>query len=190
MNCIGKSYGLIFFCVLFMIHLIKGEKMKKLLAAIMSIMPFSAFANPACPVCTIAIGAALPITQRLGVPDAVVGIWSGAFLAIMGYWIIKFMAKRGWDFPGRNAIVLSLSVASIGFAYLGTVKYNPCNYFGFIRVDPLLFGAVLGAILFIVTEKVYDFMKEKNGGHAHFPFEKVVLPIVVLAVASIIMTVC
>lgn len=164
--------------------------MKKILAAICALMPLSAFANPACPVCTIAIGAALPITRRLGVPDGVVGLWAGAFLAIMGYWIIKFMSRRGWNFPGRNAIVLALSVATIGFAYIGTVTYNPCRYFGFINIDPLLFGAVLGAILFIVTEKVYDWMKEKNGGHAHFPFEKVVLPIIVLAVASWILKVC
>lgn len=164
--------------------------MKKILMAIGALMPCAAFANPACPVCTIAIGAALPITRRLGVPDAVVGLWAGAFLAIMGYWIIKFMSRRGWDFPGRNAIVLALSVATIGFAYIGTVKYNPCNYFGFINIDPLLFGAVMGAILFVVTEKVYDWMKEKNGGHAHFPFEKVVLPVIVLAVTSWIMTIC
>lgn len=164
--------------------------MKKIFAAIMAMMTAPAFANPACPVCTIAIGAALPITQRMGVPDSVVGLWTGAFLAIMGYWIIKFMTRRGWDFPGRNAIVLALSVATIGFAYISTVPYSPCDYFGIIRLDPLLMGTILGAILFIVTEKIYDWMKARNGGHAHFPFEKVVLPVVVLALASAIITIC
>ncbi|MBD5400467.1 hypothetical protein HDR61_01830 [bacterium] len=164
--------------------------MKKILALFACLMPAAAFANPACPVCTIAIGAALPITRRMGVPDAIVGIWAGAFLAIMGYWIIKFMARRGWNFPGRNAIVLTLSVATIGFAYINTVKYSPCTYFGFLPVDPLLMGTILGAVLFIVTEKVYDWMKARNGGHAHFPFEKVVLPIIVLAIASWIMKIC
>lgn len=164
--------------------------MKKLFALFAAMLPMSAWANPACPVCTIAIGAALPITRRLGVPDAVVGLWAGAFLAIMGYWIIKFMDGRGWKFPGRNAIVLALSVATICFAYVGAVTYNPCKYFGFVNIDPLLFGAIIGALLFIVTEKLYDWMKEKNGGHAHFPFEKVVLPVVVLAVASMILKIC
>ena len=28
-------------------------------------------------------------------------------------------------------------------------------------------------------------MKRKNGGHAHFPFEKVVLPVVALALLSV-----
>lgn len=164
--------------------------MKKLTAMLMAMMPAAAFANPACPICTVAIGAALPITRRIGVPDAVAGLWVGAFLAIMGYWIIRFMDKNGWRFAGRNAIVLAASVATIGFAYIGQVRYSPCEYFGFLNVDPLLFGTVLGAVLFIVTEKLYDWMKMKNGGHAHFPFEKVVLPVVVLAVASGLLTIC
>ena len=164
--------------------------MKKIIAGLTCMLPVSVFANPACPVCTIAIGAALPITRRQGVPDAVVGVWGGAFLAIMGYWIIKFMDGRGWRFRGRNALVLTLSVATIGFSYLGQVKYSPCTYMGFLNVDPLLFGTMLGAVLFIVTEKAYDWMKEKNGGHAHFPFEKVVLPVVVLGLASWVLMLC
>lgn len=158
--------------------------MKKIVTGMLCMMPAAAFANPACPVCTIAIGAALPITRRLGVPDAVLGLWMGAFLAIMGYWIIKFMNRRGWRFFGRNALVLTLSVATIGFAYLGAVRYSPCTYLGFLNIDPLLMGTIIGALIFILTEKLYEWMKQKNGGHAHFPFEKVVLPIVALALAG------
>ena len=164
--------------------------MKKALMVLLGLMPGVAMANPACPVCTIAIGAALPIAHRMGVPDAVAGLWVGAFLAIMGYWIIKFMDGRGWRFWGRDALVMGLTVASIGFVYLGTVAYKPCRYMGIINIDPILFGTILGAVLFILTEKAYDIMKMKNGGHAHFPFEKVVLPIVVLAGASWILSIC
>ncbi|MBD5389399.1 hypothetical protein HDR63_04055 [bacterium] len=161
--------------------------MKKLIISLMAtLIPVRVMANPACPVCTVAIGAALPITRRMGLPDAVAGIWVGAFLAIMGYWIIKFMDRRHWNFPGRNALVLILSVATIGFAYINQVEYSPC----FLGIDPLLFGTILGALLFIGTEKLYDWMKQKNGGHAHFPFEKVVLPLVVLTLASIILFKC
>jgi len=89
-----------------------------------------------------------------------------------------------------NALVLALSVATIGFAYVWTVTYSPCLYFGFIRIDPLLLGTLIGAALFIMTEKLYDWMKEKNGGHAHFPFEKVALPVIALAIASWVLTLC
>lgn len=155
-----------------------------------ALLPVSAFANPACPVCTIAIGASLEIAHRTGVPDSVVGLWAGALLALVGYWLIKFCDARGWHWRGRNAILIAMSVASVGFSYLGTVQYNPVWICGLFRMDVLLFGTLCGAAIFILTEKLYDFMKARNGGHAHFPFEKVVLPVIALALVSWAMTVC
>ena len=92
--------------------------MRKLLVALLALLPVSAIANPACPVCTIAIGAGLDIARRLGVPDAVVGLWAGALLTLLGYWTLKFMDKRGWHFRGRNPLVILLSLSMIGFIYI------------------------------------------------------------------------
>ncbi len=158
--------------------------MKKLLVLLGLIMPGAVMANPACPVCTIAVGVGLDIARRIGVPDSVVGLWAGALLALVGYWTIHFMNKKGWRFRGRDTIVMIVSIAMIGFAYLGTAVWNPTSICGLFTIDPLLFGTLIGAGVFIGVEKLYDWMKDKNGGHAHFPFEKVVLPVVALAAIS------
>ena len=164
--------------------------MRKLIAALFALLPISAIANPACPVCTIAIGAGLDIARRLGVPDSVVGLWAGALLTLIGYWTLKFMDKKNWHFWGRDTIVIASSIAMVGFAYIGVVKYNPVVICGTFKMDPVLFGTLCGAAIFILTSKLYQWMKAKNGGHAHFPFEKVVLPVVALALASYIMMIC
>ena len=153
-------------------------------------LPSISMANPACAVCTVAIGASLEIARRLGVPDSVVGLWAGALLTLLGYWTIKFFDKKGWRFWGRNALLIAVSVAMIGFIYLGEVHYSPIWICGFLYIDPVLFGALLGMILFILVEKLYDWMKKKNGGRPHFPFEKVVLPVGVLALVSWWLCVC
>ena len=164
--------------------------MRKLIAGLFATLPFTAMANPACPVCTIAVGAGLDIARRLGVPDSIVGLWAGALLTLVGYWTLKFMDKKNWHFRGRDTIVILLSVAMIGFVYMGVVQYNPTSICGMFTMDPVLFGTICGALIFIGTGKLYQWMKNKNGGHAHFPFEKVVLPIVALALASWAMIAC
>lgn len=163
---------------------------KKVLGGALAMLPTAAVANPACPICTIAIGAGVGVAESLGVPSVVVGIWAGALLTLLGYWMIKFFDKRGWKFWGRDVLLIGVSVAMIGFAYVGDLQYTPQEIWSVIYLDPILFGALLGMVVLIVVEKLYEWMKRKNGGHAHFPFERVVLPVVVLALASWLFSVC
>jgi hypothetical protein len=51
-----------------------------------------------------------------------------------------------------------------------------------------LFSSLLGMLIYIGSQKLYQRMKAGNGGHAHFPFEKVVLPIVFLLGGSLYLT--
>ena len=141
-----------------------------------------ALANPACAVCTVAVGASLEIARRYWVDDAVVGVWAGGMLALLGYWLILWFEKKNWDFAGRNLILMAVSVGSIGFMYVN-MPYRP-QVIGIFYLDPLVFSTVLGALTFIYVSKFYQWMKAKNGGHAHFPFEKVVLPVLALAALS------
>ena len=96
-----------------------------------------AFANPACAVCTVAVGASLEIARRMGVDDGVVGVWSGAFLLLLGYWTLKWMDKKGWNFPGRDFTILAASVAMIGFIYISHLVYTPKPILFFLHIDNL-----------------------------------------------------
>ncbi len=142
-----------------------------------------ALANPACAVCTVAVGASLEVARRYGLPDEVVGVWAGAMLALLGYWLILWFDKKNWNFVGRDFLLMVISVGSIGFMYI-TMPYSP-KIIGIFYMDGLLFSTILGALTFIYVSKFYQWLKAKNGGHAHFPFEKVVLPVAALALLSV-----
>ncbi len=159
------------------------KKVKLITLSAILLAAKNALANPACAVCTVAVGASLEVARRYGFDDAVVGVWAGAFLALLGYWFILWFDKKGWNFFGRNVLLMAVSVGSIGAMYF-EMPYQP-TVIGIFYMDPLLFSTILGALTFIYVSKFYQWMKAKNGGHAHFPFEKVVLPVLALALLSV-----
>ncbi len=144
------------------------------------------FANPACVVCTVAIGASLEIARKLGISDNIVGLWAGALFALLGYWLILWFDKKNWHFKGRNPILMLSSIAMIGFIYMGELIYSP-QVIGILYIDPFLFSSLCGACLYIFSQRFYAFMKMRNNGHAHFPFEKVVLPLALLFIVSFVL---
>lgn len=147
------------------------------------IIALPAYANPACAVCTVAVAAGLEIARKLGVDDGVIAVWAGALLALIGYWTILWFDKKGWNFTGRNLLLMLLSFSMIGAVYIKDLIYTPKPILIFY-LDPFLFCGILGALLLIYSSVFYQWMKKRNGGHAHFPFEKVVLPVVALIIAS------
>lgn len=144
----------------------------------------NAWANPACAVCTIAVGASLEIARTLGVDDSIVGVWAGALLVMIGFWTIRWFDKKGWNFKGRDFWIIIVSVAMIGFMYVSELTYSPEAILVFY-IDPFLFSTLLGALVMYYSSEFYQWMKAKNGGHAHFPFEKVVVPVVALLLVSV-----
>ena len=141
------------------------------------------FANPACAVCTVAVGASLEIARRMGVDDGVVGVWAGAFLLLIGYWTLKWMDNKGLKFRGRDFLVLTSSVLMILFVYISELVYTPKAILIF-WIDPFLFATICGALVLHYSSEFYQWMKRKNGGHAHFPFEKVVVPVIALCLIA------
>ena len=131
------------------------------LALFLFLFSKAALANPACAVCTIAVGASLEIARHLGVDDSVVGVWAGAFLVLIGYWTIKWFDKKNWHFAYRNPILIALSVAMVGFLYLGKLTYH-AEVVGFIfYLDPFLFSVLVGAIVLVLSSDFYQCMKKK-----------------------------
>ena len=147
------------------------------------IYTFPLYANPACAVCTVGVVVGLEIARKLGVDDGVIGIWAGALLALIGYWTILWFDKKGWNFKFRNCILMLLSLSMLGGVYIKDLVYTPKPILIFY-MDPFLFCGITGAIILIYSSVFYQWMKAKNGGHAHFPFEKVLLPIAALVLSS------
>lgn len=141
-------------------------------------------AKAVCPVCTIAVGAGIGLSRWLGIDDSITGLWIGGLTVSVIMWTLNWFDKKNIHFVWREIITVS------GYYLLIVVPLFFMDVFGhpFNRlwgVDKLLLGIILGSLVFYLGAILYNYLKKKNNGHAHFPFEKVVMPVAPLIILSL-----
>lgn len=151
-----------------------------------------AFIPLICDLCTVGVVAGLGITRYFGIDDTVSGVWIGAVLIVLISGINTYCEKKKWNFRFREALI---AISTLGFSYFsfymaglirpGNVLFRNTLYdLPYTWADKILVSSVTGALVLIGASSLYQWMKKKNG-KPHFPFERVVLPIVALTLTSI-----
>ncbi|MFH1188575.1 MAG: hypothetical protein V1652_01885 [bacterium] len=139
-----------------------------------------------CPICTIAVGAGLGLSRWLGIDDAITGLWLGGLTISLIEWTIRWADTKSIKFYLRNT---GIFVSYYGFLWLSVYlmgEKSPLTISFLKGFDKVFLGIIVGSIIFHCGVRWYDYMKEKNGGRAYFPFQKVVMPVAPLIIMSII----
>lgn len=163
-------------------------KNKALLSFIAAIGLLSAGqALAVCPLCTLAVGAGLGLSRYLGIDDSVSGLWIGALLLSLTIWTINWLKGKNIKFRFMGIVVGFLYFGlTIGSLFFASIVGNPVAFLCSCFKDKLLIGIIAGTAAFYFGATLYEYLKEKNNGRAHFPFEKVAMPIVPILVLSIV----
>ena len=142
-----------------------------------------------CPICTIAVGAGLGLSRYLGIDDAVTSIWIGGLLMSISFWSIDWFAKKDFkklkDFKENH-----IRAASFIFWYaitliplwMGGLIGHPLNTI--LGIDKIIFGTVLGSLMFLLGVWA-DKKIRKIRGKQLFVYQKVVFPVILLVIASL-----
>ena len=165
--------------------------MKKILIFVLSIFGLNLLmtkqALAVCPICTIAVGAGVGLSRWLGIDDSITGLWIGGLTVSMITWTLSWFDKKNILFRGRAlATTISYYLLIVVPLYFMGIMGNPLNTVCDCGLDKLLVGIVVGSVAFWFGAEWYFNLKEKNGGHAYFPFQKVVMPVSPLIVMSLI----
>jgi hypothetical protein len=138
-----------------------------------------------CPVCTVAVGAGVGLSRYFGIDDTITGVWIGGLMVSISFWTIDWLKKKKWDFKFRNFIVFAAYYLLVVMPlYFMDIIGHPFNRIW--GIDKLILGVIFGSIVFYLAGAWYQYLKKKNNGHAHFPMEKVVIPVGALVILSFI----
>jgi hypothetical protein len=152
------------------------------------LLPHAALA--VCPVCTVAVVGGIELSRYLGVDDSITGLWVGGLTVSLIFWTIDWMNRKNIRFKGRKILIAvgyyALVVLPLYFLKIIHLRLPRYETFCNCGIDKMTVGLASGSIVFLAGALFYNYLKEKNGGHAHFPYEKVVLPIAPLIILSIV----
>ena len=139
-----------------------------------------------CPVCTVAVGAGLGLAEWLGIDDSISGLWIGALIVSMSLWTINWLDKKNIKFYGRKILIFAAYYAIVVLPLYWKGKIgHPLNRL--CGIDKLLFGIILGTVLFSAGVLFHNYIRKKNGDISYFKGQKIVFGIAPLVIASVIL---
>ncbi len=157
--------------------------MKKFLFGILLAVGAVGAASAVCPVCTVAVGAGLESARLLGVDDVITGIWAGGLTLSVFFWTAGWLKKHNIKSILWQIIVpfISYYVLMAGVYLMPGINFGEQRMFG---IDKFLLGVIVGTFAFYLGARWYAKIKQNNGGHAKFAFQKVIVPLSFLLVAT------
>lgn len=139
-----------------------------------------------CPVCTIVIGAGLGLSRWLKIDDTVSGIWIGALIVSSTGWFLNWLKKKQWSFKwDRFVVPMAFYCLILLPLYWMEIAGHPHNKF--CGLDKLMFGIIVGSIIFVLGVLSHNLLKRRNNGKPFFPLQKVLVPVFFLSIASLIL---
>ncbi len=139
-----------------------------------------------CPICTIAVAGGVEISRWLGVDDTISGVWIGGLVISVSLWLVMWLKQKNINFRWLPGLIFVLFYATT-FLSLYLMKMiwmeNCQKLWGY---DKLLVGIVFGSLGFVVGHGLNVFLKKFHNNKVYFPFQKVVLPLILLIAASIV----
>lgn len=161
-------------------------KNKKIFLLFLAIFSFIAStAKAVCPVCIVAVGSGVGLCRWLGIDDTISGLWIGAMIVALILWTINWLNKKNYNFKFRNLLVwVAYYFLTIWPLYSFDIMGHPLNKVW--GVDKILFGILAGSLVFLFSVFLNGHLKKKNNGKVYFPYQKVVIPVVLLLIFSLI----
>ena len=142
-----------------------------------------------CPICTVGLAAGVGLSRWLKVDDVISGLWIGALILALSIWTFNWLLKKREKKPLwvlLFCIVFWYLLTFVPFYYTGLLDTECQKILGLNR---LVFGAGLGIVMAAVALKIENFARKGTEKKRLFPFQKVIIPIVILLITSFILQV-
>jgi len=135
-----------------------------------------------CPVCIVTVGGGMILAKKLGIDDFLVSLWISGLNTAISFWLATKIKNKFFG----NPVILSILMLGLTLSYfiftdqIGSVGNQ------LLGIDKLIFGQSLGLLIWLLGIFVDRKSRVLNGGKILFPYQKVVFPISILIILTLI----
>jgi hypothetical protein len=145
-----------------------------LLSTIYLLLATPTFAQ--CPVCIITVGGGMFIAKELGIDDFLVSLWISGLNTAISFWLSTKIKHRVFS-------ILMLNLTLSYFIFTNKTGSVTNQIFG---LDKIISGHILGMFIWFLGIFVDRKSRRLNGGKILFPYQKVVFPISILIIFTLL----
>ena len=135
-----------------------------------------------CPVCVVTVGGGLIIAKKLGIDDLLMTIWLSGLNTAIAFWMVTRIKRKILN----NPYLWSIAFYLMSVFYLQVTHQTGTSKNVFWGVNKVIFGLTYGLIISIGAIFFDKFLRSRNKGKVFFPYQKVVIPLVLLAISTLI----
>ncbi|MGC8651048.1 MAG: hypothetical protein ACP5RX_00215 [Minisyncoccia bacterium] len=135
------------------------------------------------PLCAVGIAGGLWLSRLLGINDLTLGLWIGALILSLSVQINKFLFKRKKNFPFSFWVIFILTIILSFLPIWHQLDWSNL----FCGLPRVIAGTILGMLILFISDLINNFLIKKfHQNKVYFPYQRVIVPIVVLIIVSFI----
>lgn len=138
------------------------------------------------PICAIGIGGGLWLANYLGINELTLGLWIGALIISLASQFNKFLIKKNKAFPFSFIIILIVFWFLSFFPIWSKVGWQEKTRY-FCGLPRVVFGSFLGMFVLYFSDWLNNkFLEKFHQNKVYFPYQRVIIPIIILIITSIV----
>lgn len=135
-----------------------------------------------CPVCIVTVGGGMILAKKLGIDDFLVSLWISGLNTAISFWLVTKIKNK---FLG-NPVILSVLMLGLTLSYFIFTDQIGSTGNQLLGLDKIIFGQSLGLLIWLLGIFIDRKSRVLNGGKILFPYQKVVFPVGILIIFTIV----
>lgn len=139
-----------------------------------------------CPVCVVTVGGGLLLAKKLGIDNLLTALWISGLNTAISFWFVTFVKKPKIL---KNPLLWTLLMYGGTIAYLYSTNQMFNGGGTFLGIDKVLVGLFTGMVVWLLGIGTDKLIRKYNKGKVLFFYQKVIVPLVLLTLTSILFSV-